>query len=428
VEKLPPPADSGAIGMAAAPALIKAARLPCTLSDARFMFGATDAHKEEFKVYEVACQEGVGYVIAAPQKAGAAPVVSDCMATMQPVAGKPNPMACKLAGNADPAKGLNTLMARSGRSCAVEKGRYLGSTNDLNVYEVACRQGGGYILQAAKAPGGPTTAHTCLAYGAGSNLRCTLLTPVQQQDAVTDLIAASGKSCGMINDGYRGFTAADHDYVEVACSGGRGYMLEIDPAGRLVAATDCLQAAGIGGGCTLTEARPARIAEDASYGDVGKATYSDLARQAGFDCAVSKYADFPPLPNGAEVVELACSNRPDGGVGVFSTTARPVVWDCLRAHAKGYTCSFTSESTVYGRLTSQLKAKGATCAVNDARPYGRNGSGADQIEVSCAGGGPGWVLEYPPHAADPSGALLSCAQAAASGGSGCQLAANKTPA
>ena len=424
----PLPPDAAKIGMAAAPGLIKAAQLPCTLSEARFMFGATGADKDKAKVYEVACQEGLGYVIVAPEKAGVAPVIFDCMATAQPVGGRPNPMTCKLAGNADPAKGLSVLLARSGRSCTVDKGRYVGSTEDRNVYEVACQQGGGYILQAAKGPGGPTTANTCLAYGPRSNLRCILITAEQQQGAVASLIAASGKPCAMINDGFRGFIAADHNYVEVACSGGKGYLLEVDSAGRFAAVTDCLQAAGIGGGCTLTEAHPALVADDGSYSDLAKDTYSDLARKAGFDCAVSKYADFPPKANGAEVVELACSNRADGGVGVFPATGRPEVWDCLRAHAEGYTCSFSAESTAYGKLTTQLKAKGTNCAVNDARPYGRTAGGGDLIEVSCADGGPGWVLEYPPHAAEPSGALLNCVQAAASGGSSCQLAANKAHA
>ncbi len=49
--------------MAAAPGLIEAAHVPCTLSEARFMFRATGADKSKAKVYEVACQEGLGYVI-----------------------------------------------------------------------------------------------------------------------------------------------------------------------------------------------------------------------------------------------------------------------------------------------------------------------------------------------------------------------------
>ena len=417
--------ERAAIGMADAPGLIKASQIPCVLSDARFMFSAIGADTGKAKVYEVACQEGLGYVIVAPEKPGAVPAILDCVAMMRPVDGKPNPMACKLAGNADPAKGLGALMARSGRTCAVEKGRYLGSTGDRNIYEVACHEGGGYILKAAKAAGGTTTANTCLAYGANSNLRCILLTPEQQWGAVTSLIAASGKPCTMTNKRYLGSNAAQHDYVEVACSSGKGYMLEVDPAGKLAAATDCLQAADIAGGCALTDARQAQIAPNGPYSDLAKATYTDLAKTAGFDCAVSKYADFPPKPNGAEVVELACSNRPDSGVALFPGTGRPQVWDCLRAQVEGYACSFSSESDVYGKLTTRLKAKGANCVVNDARPYGRTSEGADLIEVACADGGPGWVLEYPPHVADPIGALRNCVQAAASGGSGCQLAANK---
>jgi hypothetical protein len=312
------------------------------------------------KIYEVACQEGLGYVIAAPEKAGAVPVIFDCMAAMQPVRGKPNPMACKLAGNADPAKGLSGVMARSGRACAVEKGRYLGSTEDLNVYEVACHEGGDYILKAAKAPGRTATATACSAYGPASNLRCILSAPEQQ---------------------------------------------------AAVAAP--------------SETQQAQTAPDGPYSDLAKGTYSDLAKAAGFDCAVSRYADFPPKANGAEVVELACSNRPDGGVGLFPTTGRPVVWDCLRAQAEGYTCTLSSLSDAYGKLTSQLKARGASCVVDDARPYGRTGEGGDLVEVACADGAPGWVLEYPAHVAEPVGALRNCTQAAASGGDGCQLAANK---
>jgi len=417
--------DSAELGMNAAPGLIKAARLPCTLSRARFMFDAVGTDKAKAKVYEVACQDGLGYVIIARQKGGAPPASIDCMTATLPVGGKPNPFACKLSGDADSAKGLISVMARSGRTCAVDKSRYLGSTEDQNIYEVTCGEGRGYILAAAKTPGGPVTATTCLAFGPDSNLKCILLTPEEQLGLVAGLVATSGKPCAITNRRYLGSNAAHHDFVEVACSSGKGYMLEVDPAGKLASATDCLQAGGMGGGCALTDARQAEIAPSGPYSELAKATYTDQARTAGFDCAVSKYADFPPRPNGAEVVELACSNRPDGGVALFPSTGRPEVWDCLRAQAEGYTCTFSSGSNIYGKLTGQLKAKGASCIVNDARAYGRTSAGADLIEVSCADGGPGWVLEYPPHVAEPAGALRNCAQAAASGGTGCQLAANK---
>jgi hypothetical protein len=140
---------------------------------------------------------------------------------------------------------------------------------------------------------------------------------------------------------------------------------------------------------------------------------------------VSKYADFPALADGTEVVELACSNRPDGGVGFFPAKGAPTVLDCLRAGAQGYACSFSDVSPLFSKLSDQLKAKGkGSCVVSGARSYAQTSAGADLIEVACADGGPGWVVEYPAGASLPS-ELLNCVQAAAMGGGGCQLPTNK---
>jgi len=129
-------------------------------------------------------------------------------------------------------------------------------------------------------------------------------------------------------------------------------------------------------------------------------------------------------------VELACSNRPDGGVGFFpSTSAKPRVLDCLRAEAEGYRCSFTPDSALYPVITAQLKAKNkSSCVVSDARPFGLGTTdghaGKDAyVEIACADGGPGLVLEYDYGANAPT-QLLNCAQAANMNG-GCQLPGNK---
>ena len=52
--------------MAAAPALIEAAHLPCTLADARLMGKAADGKST---YYEIACKDGLGYVLEAKDKA-----------------------------------------------------------------------------------------------------------------------------------------------------------------------------------------------------------------------------------------------------------------------------------------------------------------------------------------------------------------------
>lgn len=409
--------DQRKAGMKAAPALVAAAQLPCTVTDARLMGEGTGPDKVKTTYYEVACKEGLGYVLAAKEK-NPVPTAYDCvvMATPGPD-GKPNPSACKLPANADPAAGLTPVMAKTGRACSVDKARYIGSSAEQSFYEVACHEGGGYILQWPKAPGATPVASMCLAFGPDSNVKCELTPPEQQMAVVDQLAAASGKNCQVKNRRYLGSTPDHDDFFEIACADGKGYMLEADSTGKLKQAVDCAKAQNIGGGCTLTDVRQAMTEQDNLY--------SDLAKKAGFDCKVSKYADFPPAADGAEVVELACSNRPDGGVGYFPTKGQPIVWDCLRAETEGYKCSFSPTSALYDKLSSQLKARNkGSCVVNGARAYGRTTAGADLIEVACADGGPGWVVEYQPGSNTPS-ELLNCAQAAQTGGGGCQLPTNK---
>jgi hypothetical protein len=96
--------------------------------------------------------------------------------------------------------------------------------------------------------------------------------------------------------------------------------------------------------------------------------------------------------------------------------------DCIRAQTEGYRCTYTKDADVYPALYAQLKAKGkSSCVVNGARGMGRTKTGEDFVEVTCADGGPGWVLDYPANAVEPS-SLLNCAQAASMGG--CQLPSN----
>jgi hypothetical protein len=299
----------------------------------------------------------------------------------------------------------------------VDKGRYIGSTADQDLYEVSCQGAGGYILQAPKAHGQAPTMTTCLAFGGDSNIKCTLTTADDETAALGKLVTASGAACTVKGDRYLGSTADHSDFFEVACNEGKGFMIQTDATGKASSVTDCLKAANIGGGCTLTDTRQAQTEQ--------AGVYTDLAKKAGFDCNVSKYADFPPTADGSEVVELACSNRPDGGVGVFPVKGGAHVWDCLRSETEGYKCSYTDASGLYPKLSAQLKAKNkGSCAVNGARAYGRTSTSSALIEVACADGGPGWVIEYP-QGSDVPADLLNCAQAAQSGGGGCQLPTNK---
>ncbi len=406
----PPPItpEQKAAGMKAAPALIAAAHLPCTLGAAAALGTGKDAKGQPLVLTEIACKEGLGYIVAADAK-GVPGTVFDCLMA----ATTPN-LTCRLPENAHPEAGLQTFVQQSGRDCTVAKGRFMGMTADKHIYEVACSSGVGLVLLTPNAGGAPTVDN-CLAYADQPNVKCTLTTPDQEMAEAKGLEAAYGK-CTVAKDRYILSAQDGSDYFEVACSDGKGWVLHGDKSGKLAEAPiPCAQAYQIGNGCTLTDARQAETQQ--------AGVYTTLSKEAGFDCAVSKYALFPQSNDSQDVVEMVCSNRPEGAVGIFPAKGKGQVYDCIRAQDEGFKCSFTQQSAAYALLTSQLKAKGkGSCTVSDARPFAKGADGSDYIEVACADGAPGYVMIYARGQQLPND-FLNCAQAHDMNG-GCQLAGN----
>jgi hypothetical protein len=406
--------EAKAAGMKAAPALIQTAGVACTLTDARQVGTGKAADGKPATIYEVACSEGLGYIIAS-ETGTTKSIVYDCLMMAKPGAdGKPNSLVCRLPENANPALGMQQFVNGAGRgSCTVSGARFMGLTADQakKIDEIACANGEGLVLTMAMSGPPAAEADNCLAYS-GSNVACTLTTATQELTVAAALAQASGKCATMTKDRYVLSTTDGSDYFEVSCSDGKGYMLQANKSGKLADTIPCAQAYQIGNGCQLTDARQAESQQNTLY--------TDLAKKAGFNCSVSKYALFPQSDSTKDIVEMVCSNRPDGGVGVFPAKGGGAVYDCLRSQDEGYKCSFTQEDAVYPKLTSDLRAKGqSACVVSGARPFGRGDAGTDFVEVSCADGGPGLVLVFPAGSQAPS-SLMNCAQAANVNG-GCQL-------
>jgi hypothetical protein len=404
--------------MTKAPALVQQEGLPCTVTAARTIVkDGVLGDGTKANIYEVACQEGMGQVVIGRSKAP--PVQSeDCLRADEPGPdGKPSKLACTLPANLNPKATFGPLLAKVGRNCTVDNARGIGATPTQTVYEVACQGSSGFILMVPKAAGAELSANPCVGYDelANATTKCTLSTPEQREAAIQVLASAGGKPCTVKGHHFIGTTADHSDYLEVACSEGKGYVLETDASGKFKSQIDCAMASGIAGGCTLTDTRAAQTEQNS--------TYSKLAKKAGFNCDVSKYAAFAVDKPGVDVVELQCSNRPDGGIGVFPATGPGHVMDCIRSQTEGYKCTYTKDADVYPALYAQLKAKGkTTCQVNGARGLGKTAQGEEYVEVACADGGPGWVLDYPPNADQP-GSLLNCTQASGMG-AGCQLPTN----
>jgi len=409
-------------GKKEAPPLLAASKVPCTMTDALFVGSGTGTDKVHANYYEVACKEGMGYVLVAKDKVPV-PDTIDCvkLSTRGPD-GKANPLMCKLPGNRQPWLGLQPAVAKAGHTCTVTKGRYVGSTQAADIYETACSEGGGYVLETSRDGSAQPKTTNCVIYGSAGGIKCTLSTEAEQNGYVDKLVATSGKPCAVKARRYVGSTPDGADFYEVACNDNSGFMVKTKADGGYAESIECLKAIGIGDGCKLTDTRQAETQQNSLY--------SSLSKKAGFNCDVSKYADFATSNATMEMVELACSNRPDGGVGFFagSSSGHSQVLDCLRAEAEGYKCSFSPTSALYPKLTAQLRAHNrASCVVSNAAPFAeatsKDGVGKDDlVEVACADGGPGIVLDYFYGQSEP-GQLLSCAEVAKSGG--CKLSTAK---
>jgi len=401
-------------GMADTPALVTAAGLSCNVSEARWI-GEDKKGGQSF--YEVACNPGLGGILLV--KTGEPkPAFYTCLETGKPGAdGKPGPLACKLAPNLDPVQSLAPFVAKAGVNCTIDKARAIGASSKNTFFEVSCQGGYGYILVASypASAAADVKANTCLAYEPGGNLFCELTSREAQLGMVDTLAAASGKNCTVTDKRYILSDVRGSMYFEIACSDGKGYVLERASNGSLARTIDCANAPG-GAECTLTDAREAQT-EQAGL-------YSRLATKVGFPCKVEKYALFPTRVAKTEVVELKCSDRPDGGVAVFDASGGGKVFNCILAELEGYRCSFTPKTASMPKLSADLKALGkGSCVVSDARPIGKSDSGDGFVEVACADGLPGWVMVYASNNNSPR-EVLSCRQASGVGG-GCKLPTNK---
>ncbi len=398
-------------GMAETPALITAAGLACTVADARFI-GEDKKAGQAF--YEVACSPGLGGVLMA--KTEAKPQFFTCLETSKPAAdGKPNSLACKLPGNADPIQALAPLVAKSGAACTLEKARSIGANNTNSFFEIACQGGSGYILQTSNpvSPTGEVKANTCLAYEPGGNLSCELTDRATQLAVVDTLAAGSGKSCAVKDKRYV-LSTATANWFEVSCQDGKGYMLEQANDGKLARAIDCANASFVGGGCTLTDSSVAQTEQNNLY--------TNLATKAGFKCKVEKYGIMPSQRASQEIVELKCSDRPDGAVAIFDG-AQNTFLNCAVSEAQGFRCSFTKKDVAYPKLTADLKTLGkGDCVVSDSRAMDKRTADANYLEVACSDGLPGWVIGYAPMTDKPK-EVLSCLQAENLGA--CKLPTNK---
>ena len=414
--------EARAKGMADAPALLQAAGSDCQIGDARFIGEAADAKtKSKIDLYEVACTGSEGFLVE-KTSTQPAPELFTCMeAKSAAEAGNKTANQCILPGNADPTAGLVPFIQKAGVTCTPDKVRAIGHSSTTVYFEIACHEGApGYILEISTPASlsKPVQADPCIGFDPNTNPHCELTDRTTQMSIVDRLTKGSGKPCDVKDRGYIGVGSTGATYYEVACQDGKGFVLQSDAKGAFIKAIPCIEAEGIAGGCKLTDTRQAKTEQNGLY--------SELAKKAGFDCTVSGYGPFDVAEQGKEVVELVCSNRPDGAVAVFPASgAGGVVYDCAHSELMGYRCTLNKPAASYGKLTDDLKALGKnTCQVSETRVVGVAADQTGYIEVGCSDGLPGYMVSYTMNPIKPKSPLV-CAEAKGIGG-GCTLPHNAT--
>ena len=390
------------------PALIPTTGILCTPDQMVWKGKGTDPKtKVESNAYEVSCKEGLGYVLIT-SSADPKPKAFDCLSAAN------SPQVCTLPGNLDPKKGVAMRAAAGGRQCDPTNVSYVGSSPSTgqSFYELACSAGGGFQLALL----GPKAEIVDCVELVGSPRECKLTTPEQAMAALTPAVQKANKpACATKETRFIGSSPDGQDtYFEIACQSGPGYILDVDNKLAFKQAVDCGRAQGIGGGCKLTDVSVTESAD--------AATYTKLAAKAGFPCTVGKYRLIGVDKQNREVVELACTNRPDGAVAVFADPGKSDIYDCVMAGKLGQECKLSKSDVPLKRYSDALVAKGkGTCKVSDARFIGSSPT-ADYVETACSDGLPGWVIAMAPGSQTVS-ELLTCKQATASGAP-CKLPTN----
>ena len=207
--------------------------------------------------YEVACSEGLGYVILT-QPAGPSPAGQPGAGnppTGNPPAGGPSlpsysclemaestqkSLACTLDANKDQSVGLNALITKAGIGCSLGGERGLGHNATNSFFEIACKGGDGYVLITGSPPhfDQPVDAMPCVAIDPKASVACKLTDSAPIIAALADFAAKPPNNCKVTGHRYFGHSPSGVLF-EVSCEDNNGYLIRRTNAGMFDAMVNC---------------------------------------------------------------------------------------------------------------------------------------------------------------------------------------------
>jgi hypothetical protein len=226
---------------------------------------AVNGKRVEVVAYEVACNNGMGYLLASLGEEK--PIAVSCFAAAATRAdtiakGEKSDVYCQLAANKDLKAMAASLMTAAGTSCAVTDLRWFGlaAATHTEYTEVACGDGNGYLLRAQQnEPAAQVSAVSCQE-AAKQGMKCHLTdggpvpVPVTMQ-TFRDALKENGVSCEPTQMRLVGRETVSKRYVvEMQCPDMTGLVafIPLEGSTRQLETLDCAAALQRNIHCTLT--------------------------------------------------------------------------------------------------------------------------------------------------------------------------------
>jgi hypothetical protein len=184
------------------------------------------------------------------------------------------------------------------------------------------------------------------AQGKKDALTCALPANTDMKTMAASVATHAGKTCAARGFAWLGQSSAKlMDYSEVACDGGKGFILATAMPGATVqpAAIACADAAASGIRCTMSDNGPAGAEQAAPK--LTLQTFKDALAQHGVACQASNERVVGQENQKKRyVVEFTCAEQPNGLVAFIPLEGNTNTFEtlsCADAAKRGIACQFS---------------------------------------------------------------------------------------
>jgi hypothetical protein len=291
-----------------------------------------------------------------------------------------------------------------GLACDVGKVRYGGEGDMKNkdkksihvqVYEVTCGNGFGYLVEGPKGGSADTQVSSCpslmaTAKKGDATNSCQLPENLDVKGQAQALLSKAGISCTVSDAKWIGINPKDHNEgFEVACAApSPGYVMFVSQTGAAPPhVVNCMLQSYK---CTLTTP------------EQQTAWVKSVASKSGNACDINQSRYVGTDKDGSSFFEVGCTKGVGYMVQVTAAGEFKEAIGCADATNLGGGCTLTDKSliTASGAESwgTKLKAAGVACNVQQARLIGQTSGKRDVVEYQCSDRPAGLIVALPSQA------------------------------